>query len=327
MPRKGAEVQKNAWFQNYTIRPSSEYVSPADSQYGAFLFDAILSFARVATAIFAARSDPGGMTFREAASALAIETWGADALSYGGGARATIDAMVRENASFFGATGLVEFDPSSGDRKSDVSLYNFFSDGISGHYVSSGAYRYQGEYLDVSAGTFWPGGATTAPPLSSFPKCDAGFRFSLGIGCVACAAGSYAAGESTERQECTLCERGKYAHQTSMSECSRCDYGTFTDQLGSTYCERCPDGATCADAMSVVINPGYWQPPHTNTYSVYSCPIADACIGGSSFGEGLCAPGFVGPLCAECASNYYQTWTTVKACKEVGECVIVRSKF
>lgn len=56
--------------------------------------------------------------------------------------------------------------------------------------------------------------------------------------------------------------------------------------------------------MNSTVLPGYWRLAQQS--SVVACPFPDACVGGSGFGDSLCADSFTGYLCAEAeAANTY----------------------
>ena len=77
-------------------------------------------------------------------------------------------------------------------------------------------------------------------------------------------------------------------------------------------CEECPDGASCpVDGAStqnkLFIDAGYWRISADAT-QIHDCPFPNACVGGANFsreGDGYCAEGYEGPLCAVCADVFF----------------------
>ena len=133
--------------------------------------------------------------------------------------------------------------------------------------------------------------------------------------CSPCPEGFASDQESTE---CTPCGLGTYTPQPGMHQCFACGYGSVSLQTASTTCRLCPIGAECPNASTLITKPGHWRKSRTHDlYSVYECPVPEACIGGGAFGDDLCALGFVGPLCSECYENYFLLWTG-KECRRCG---------
>ena len=69
-PREGANVVQNPYNRSYSISPAS-YSAWIDSQYGAFMYDSVMLFARAATQIFADVGASSDTSFRQAAAAWA----------------------------------------------------------------------------------------------------------------------------------------------------------------------------------------------------------------------------------------------------------------
>ena len=139
-------------------------------------------------------------------------------------------------------------------------------------------------------GEFWDG------DLSSCAKCPAGTAEAV----------------PGERYSCTKCQKGTFAPKEGSVSCGSCANGQVAPNRGSELCVQCPGGATCEDTSSVTINPGHWRPSINESsggkFKVYACPIAEACPGGSGYGEALCSEGFVGPLCSHCGNHFFSSW-------------------
>ena len=92
------------------------------------------------------------------------------------------------------------------------------------------------------------------------------------------------------------------------NQCTRGFYYSLDEQ-----CVACPfDSTDCpADGGStqevITIKPGYWRASATGQ-SFLACPIDDSCVGGTNFtdgGDGYCAKGHTGVLCAVCDDDYF----------------------
>ena len=136
--------------------------------------------------------------------------------------------------------------------------------------------------------------------------------------------------EDAENALCSRCVAPSTSHSGATS-CNVC-YDGYVQVSGR--CEPCPDGATCTNS-SLIVKPGWWRSYRSTT--VHKCRDPEHCAGGSSYGERLCAkgkvlrlchashslnpnllsvvaglPGFVGPLCSTCDTNYFSSWSRTK---------------
>ncbi|KAJ3190796.1 hypothetical protein HK101_008355 [Irineochytrium annulatum] len=113
------------------------------------------------------------------------------------------------------------------------------------------------------------------------------------------------------------CPIGYGMYATSQGTgCVFCPKGTY-NVLGSNSgpCFDCPYDATCMGGSSVSVNTGYWLTTFAADASanvsieVHKCPYPLLCCpeGNCTFG-GLCADGFQGPLCADCAKDDAYFW-------------------
>jgi len=149
--------------------------------------------------------------------------------------------------------------------------------------------------------------------------------------CTPCPAGEYA--PFTGLAVCTPCAAGKFSVATGSgvcddcpgdessaegsSKCDRCNAGFFYS--GAGRCEKEPEGVKCGQGECTLellqLSPGYWRIA-SDSAEVYACPLPEACAGGlgdagttrrtllSDFGDGYCAEGYTGTLCALCADGY-----------------------
>ena len=88
--------------------------------------------------------------------------------------------------------------------------------------------------------------------------------------------------------------------------------------LNDGECTLCPMGTTCAEngastMAALDLDPGYWRIGNY-TDVVHPCPIAQGCKGGTAFvgadgvpGDGYCAVGYTGVLCAAVGSCFFNT--------------------
>ena len=87
-------------------------------------------------------------------------------------------------------------------------------------------------------------------------------------------------------------------------------------------CLLCPEHVTCSAGSMLagwVLNPGYWRSGGTST-EVYECAFRDmSCPGGNGTNsatgpDSYCAPEYMGPLCSECAANFFISWNGDGVC-------------
>jgi hypothetical protein len=64
---------------------------------------------------------------------------------------------------------------------------------------------------------------------------------------------------------------------------------------------------------SINMRPGWWR-SGPESKDVRSCPLAEACIGGNRSFESVCATGYNGPLCSQCAHDFFRGWAS-QACE------------
>ena len=104
---------------------------------------------------------------------------------------------------------------------------------------------------------------------------------------MACAPGTYAAGESNT--ECTSCTIGKYASSSGATSCSPCLAGSYSPNvLSCLICpigEYCPPGATVGTSCALVLDGG------TTKETGASSPDECDCKPGLFKKEGECADG------------------------------------
>ena len=129
----------------------------------------------------------------------------------------------------------------------------------------------------------------------------------LDLACTECPAGTFAQNPGI-RSSCEPCPVGTFSPDVGADSCGRCANGQVAMEPGSKECRDCPSGATCKDTNSLVVNRGMWR-SDDRPYAIYKCPSYEACNGGGSSGEALCAKGFIGPLCSQCDRDYFVSWS------------------
>ena len=154
-----------------------------------------------------------------------------------------------------------------------------------------------GEFVDETTGdcTKCPyGHYAAAPQTGECPVCSAGSKTEKELGaeqCSLCPPPYYSAGATTE---CNQCTRGFY--YSLDEQCVACPFD-------STDCPA--DGGSTQEVIT--IKPGYWRATATGQ-SFLACPVDYSCVGGTNFtdgGDGYCAKGHTGVLCAVCDDDYF----------------------
>ena len=87
-------------------------------------------------------------------------------------------------------------------------------------------------------------------------------------------------------------------------------WNTATVQAtGTEGCDKCPTGAICPGGIRYAVKPDYWRATHDSRATIYRCPHANSCGQGNTddSADMLCRPGSLGPLCASCDSNYFNS--------------------
>ena len=142
--------------------------------------------------------------------------------------------------------------------------------------------------------------------------CDAGEYYTAtdtdtdSFTCTSCEAGSYQPDSNSLATQCIPCELGYFSPEARAANCGACANGQVALKPGSLECEACPDGAVCKDSSSLILKRGMWR-PKDRPYSIYECPVSEACLGGSGYDPALCAIGYGGVLCAVCSEGYVAT--------------------
>ena len=140
----------------------------------------------------------------------------------------------------------------------------------------------------------------------SATECPAGEYFDMTDRvCTECPAGTFVS-DAGIRSSCDDCPVGTFAPLKGQQSCGPCANGQVTLTNRSTDCTDCPLGARCSDTSSLALKRGMWR-PKGKTYSIYECPIPEACLGGSGYDSALCAVGYVGALCGVCQRGFVQT--------------------
>ena len=140
--------------------------------------------------------------------------------------------------------------------------------------------------------------------------------------CAECEAGKFGPGGSP----CVDCAEGSITSAPGQGFCADCPGNTYSVS-GATACQRClrsfywsvdnecvlcPDGTSCEEdggstQISLAVISGFWRIDAGST-EIHDCPLPKACVGAANFsdgGDGYCAEGYGGPLCAVCSRGFY----------------------
>lgn len=106
------------------------------------------------------------------------------------------------------------------------------------------------------------------------------------------------------------CVTGEYYGERVCQPCANGSY-SFKDPSGlelsmitASVCETCPSQAEQCYKDTIILKEGYWRISET-AHNILECPLdSTACVGGSSYGDGLCGEGYTKSLCAVCAEGY-----------------------
>ena len=152
-----------------------------------------------------------------------------------------------------------------------------------------------------------------------------------------CAAGSYDKGS-----ECAKCAEGTVAADAGTVECDACPARKTSDPfrirceceegyfLENEECSFCPNKVSCAWNSTIadwVLEPGVWRSDllspdlRTCRFGATSCPgtttTTENCTA-RGFGDwDYCGCGYVGPICAACAPEYFLSWAGAE-CEHCG---------
>ena len=151
--------------------------------------------------------------------------------------------------------------------------------------------------------------------------CDAGF-YDLGASCAPCGDGSVSAAGA---DACTPCADPGTTSSLDHTVCGDCNEGYYRrtgpkgDDLG---CVVCPDHVFCparGRLQDWQLDAGFWR-IHDDSSDVYVCAHGKVSCPGPEVDNAVCmddqndadkphcACGYVGPLCSECADEYFATW-------------------
>eukprot|EP00903_Cladosiphon_okamuranus_P018352 g16884.t1 len=120
-----------------------------------------------------------------------------------------------------------------------------------------------------------------------------------------CAAGSYRKDTNTDEEEPTARYEVVCLDCPDWAECSGCSIArgnvvpTCEAPLENT--EATQPGTTLE---TLDIARGYWRATNDSD-NVLACYNADACIGGRTGADDFCAPGYTGPYCAVCETDFF----------------------
>jgi hypothetical protein len=140
-------------------------------------------------------------------------------------------------------------------------------------------------------------------PVGDACVCLPGFQDIDGTACSPCPDATYQplAGQQT----CIPCDSSEDTNgtvgNTQRTACI-CRDGRYRAAPADQSCALCGAGMLC-ERGQIEMAQGYWRYAPSDLYAV-ACPYQPACAGGAGLGNALCAPGYAGPLCLNCASSY-----------------------
>ncbi|KNC54931.1 uncharacterized protein AMSG_12368 [Thecamonas trahens ATCC 50062] len=155
--------------------------------------------------------------------------------------------------------------------------------------------------------------------VNAAETCLPGTAIAEGGLCADCAAGTYS--DAVNVVACSACPEftTSSASATSFLNCSCLPmfwYGPGPRAPGKA-CIPCLAGAQCAGGDDPPrAAPGYEASDDRSAF--VACPRPQSCIG-----DGRCATGYQGRLCAQCASNYYRLGNTCRKCSGSNALVLV----
>jgi hypothetical protein len=109
------------------------------------------------------------------------------------------------------------------------------------------------------------------------------------------------------------CIAGEY-HTGSL--CEICALSTFSLMPNSEQCTSCANtvGVQKCISNSILLEAGFWRRFPTNK-AVLTCSLTTmSCVGGNATGQGLCAIGYEGELCAVCSLGFFNENSECKPC-------------
>jgi hypothetical protein len=153
-----------------------------------------------------------------------------------------------------------------------------------------------------SAGT-----TSILPGTSSCTSCGIGQFSTGGSACLPCEAGQAAANVGSA--SCSDCP-GDSTSLPGSSACNLCNKFFYASLQGT--CEACAEGMVCdtdggATQVALPLAKDYWR-ISGSTEVVHKCHWPKACLGGNEFkdkGDGYCAVGYEGTLCATCIDDFF----------------------
>ena len=106
------------------------------------------------------------------------------------------------------------------------------------------------------------------------------------------------------------CTSGEIYHPQWCEYCNPGNVSFFTDDQ---FCTRCPANAICEGGNNMTVLADHWR-TSLNSSAVLVCPLKGKCLEGPT---GVCAEGFAGKLCTECAQGYYRV--SFVECEKCGD--------
>ena len=102
-------------------------------------------------------------------------------------------------------------------------------------------------------------------------------------------------------------------NDTVSQQCNYCEGGSYSLVTSDAICKVCPEGANCLGGANILIEPGYYRSPITESLVMVACNDSGGlrCFGGT---ENTCDKVFTGPACLQC------NWEEGYLASESGEC-------
>ena len=94
------------------------------------------------------------------------------------------------------------------------------------------------------------------------------------------------------------CIRGEYDNPISKT-CDECQIGFYSFEP-SENCNKCPENVAYCSKDILDLRPGYWRHNENSSIIIECSNGIDNCLGGTSWGDRICAEGTIGALCESC---------------------------
>jgi hypothetical protein len=152
----------------------------------------------------------------------------------------------------------------------------------------------------VAAGTDSTDSTASSPAATATPAAlamsVAPMTFSLSIA------------KCTRGHEPVVSANDAITNEPIAKNCVACKDRSFN--FDGMQCVACPPGGNCRGGDQLQSREGWWR-SSPEAEILFACPSKEACVAGTNAGDGACALGYAGPVCAVCELGYRQ-WG--KAC-------------